>query len=359
MRSPRRDGLGVRALLDTIETQRLGCEMAGSPLYAEVLDAVATDVVAGGPCARLLAPLADAPFADAVILRFLAAVHLLVLDGSDPDLAVHYPSAGGVPGPVVGLAFVAAVARHEARLADLIQLGVQTNEVGRSVALVGGFLELARMGLPLRILEVGASAGLNLCFDRYRYEAGPASYGPGDARVRFVDPWIGRAPTLDTPLEVASRRGCDLRPIDPATDAGRLRLRSLVWPDQPQRRARLDAAMDAVRDLPVPIEQADAVAWLSEQLAEPVPGQMTVVVHSIMFQYLSTDARRALLALLDAAGERADHQAPLAWLRMEPGGDRAETRLTVWPTGATELLATSAFHGPPVAWVTERHLVAR
>lgn len=359
MTSLRPDGPGVSALLDTIETQRAGCEMAGSPLYADLLDAVATDVVHGGVCTRLLAPFAEAPFGDAVLLRLLAAVHLLVLDGSDPGLAAHYPSAGGVPGPAVGLAFLDAVARHEARLADLVHVGVQTNEVGRSVALLGGFVELARLGLPLRILELGASAGLNLRFDRYRYEAGTESFGPADARVRFVDPWIGRVPDLGVTVQVASRQGCDLQPIDPLTEAGRLLLRAYLWPDQPQRRARLDAAIDSARDQPVTIDRADAVTWLSERLAEPAPGQVTVVVHSIMLQYLSAAARQALLGVLESNGAAADHAAPLAWLRMEPGGDRAETRLTLWPTGATELLSAGAFHGPPVAWLAERHLASQ
>lgn len=359
MTSLRPDGPGVSALLDTIETQRAGCEMAGSPLYADLLDAVATDVVHGGVCTRLLAPFAEAPFGDAVLLRLLAAVHLLVLDGSDPGLAAHYPSAGGVPGPAVGLAFLDAVARHEARLADLVHVGVQTNEVGRSVALLGGFVELARLGLPLRILELGASAGLNLRFDRYRYEAGTESFGPADARVRFVDPWIGRVPDLGVTVQVASRQGCDLQPIDPLTEAGRLLLRAYLWPDQPQRRARLDAAIDSARDQPVTIDRADAVTWLSERLAEPAPGQVTVVVHSIMLQYLSAAARQALLGVLESHGAAADHAAPLAWLRMEPGGDRAETRLTLWPTGATELLSAGAFHGPPVAWLAERHLASQ
>ncbi|HEX2575614.1 MAG TPA: DUF2332 domain-containing protein [Aquihabitans sp.] len=353
----RPDDPGRRALLDTIETQRLGCEMAGSPLYADVLDAVATDVVAGGPCARILGPLATAPFGDAVLLRLLAGMHLLVLEGSEPGLAAHYPSVGGTPGPAVGLAFVDAAARHEARLVSLVGLGVQTNEVGRSAVLLGGYLEVARAGLPLRILEVGASAGLNLRFDRYRYEAGDRSFGPATSRVRFVDPWVGAVPDLDGPLQVASRRGCDLDPIDSTTEAGRLRLRSLVWPDQPLRRARLDAAIDVAAEVPVVVDRADAVGWLADRLAEPAPGQVTVVVHSIVFQYLAAASRAELLAVLDAAGARADHDAPLAWLRMEPGGDRAETRLTVWPTGTTELLATSSFHGPPVAWAGGRRPV--
>lgn len=346
---------GMRPLLDVIEVQRFGCEMAGSALYADVLDAVASDVVDGGPCGDLLAPFVEAPFSDAVLLRLLAGVHLLVLDGSEPVLASHYPSVGGAPGEAVGLAFLEAVARHRDRLARSLLQGVQTNEAGRSVALLGGFLELARTGRPLRILEVGASAGLNLRFDRYRYEQGSDAFGPAGSRVRFVDPWVGPSPALGAVVDVASRRGCDLDPIDATTEGGRLRLRSLIWPDQPDRRARLDAAIDVAGELSVTIDRADAVAWLGAQLAGTVPGQLTVVVHSIVLQYLPPSARTAFLAVIDEAGRRADHDAPLAWLRMEPGGDRAETRLNVWPSGTTDLLATSGFHGPPVAWVADRH----
>jgi hypothetical protein len=344
----RPDQPGVGALLETIENQRSGCELAGSPLYADLLDAVAVDVAAGGVCAPLLAPLATAPFGDAVILRLLAAVHLLVLEGEAPALAAHYPSVGGTPGPDAGACFVDEVARHRDRLAEQLGLGVQTNEVGRSVPLLTGYLELARAGLPLRILEVGASAGLNLRFDRYRYEADGSGFGPADSPLRFVDPWLGRSPDLDRTVEVASREGCDRDPIDPCTEAGRLRLRSYLWPDQPQRRARLDAALEVASAWPVAVDRSDAVSWLRGKLDEPVPGCLTVVAHSIVFQYLSTEDRATCLALLDDAGTRATAEAPLAWLRMEPGGEQAEVRLTRWPGGVTELVARSAYHGPPV-----------
>ncbi len=348
MSSTRPDQPGVGALLETIENQRLGCELAGSPLYADLLDVVAADVVAGGVCAPLLAPLAGAPYGDAVILRFLAAVHRLVLEGGAPDLAVHYPSVGGTPGRAVGRCFLAEVARHRDRIAALLQLGVQTNEVGRSVPLLTGYLELAGRGLPLRILEVGASAGLNLRFDRYRYEAGGIGFGPVDSPLRFVEPWVGRAPDLARTIAVASREGADLDPIDPATEAGRLRLRSYLWPDQPQRRARLEAALAVAAATPVRVARADAVGWARDRLREPAPGCLTVVAHSIVFQYLTADDRVAFLAVLDEAGGRATPDAPLAWLRMEPGGDQAELRLTCWPGGPTELVARSSYHGPPV-----------
>lgn len=347
------------SLLSYLELQRVGCETAGSAVYAEVLPAVAADVAAGGPCARILDEVADRPFGDAVVLRFLAGVHALVLDGRAPALAAHYPSAGGIPGPGLAAAVLATVAAHEPELRAAVHAPVQTNEVGRSVALLAGYLELAAAGRPLRILEVGASAGLNLWFDRYRYECpadgdghgGPATFGPVDAPVRFVDPFVGRHPDLGRPVTVAERRGCDLDPVDPRTPAGRLRLRSLVWPDQPERRARLDAALDAVADRPPVVDRADAVTWLGDHLARPAPAMMTVVVHSIVFQYLPPDDRRAFLRLVDDAAARATDDAPFAWLRTEPGGDRAETRLTVWPGGVPRLVATSGYHGPPVAYV--------
>ena len=342
-------------LVETIELQRLGCELAGSPLYAEVLDAVAADVTAGGACARLLVPFAASPFGDAIVLRFLAAVHHSVLAGEEAALAGQYPSAGGRPGPDLGPCFLDAVERLEGDLVERMSWGVQTNEVGRSVVLLGGYQELARRGLPLRILEVGASAGLNLRFDQYRYRSGPAAVGPSHSPLVFSDPWVGRStPDLTAMAPVASRQGCDLDPIDPTTEAGRLRLRSLVWPDQPDRRRRLDLALLVTTAHPVRVDQADALTWLEAHLADAAPDQMTVVTHSIVMQYLPVDARRQLVDLIEDAGRRATVKAPLAWLRMEPGGDRAETRLTRWPGGRTDLLSSSSYHGPPVAWTAPR-----
>ena len=340
----------VLSLAAQIERQRVGCEMAGSPLYGRILAVVADDVAAGGPCRDVLAPYADAPGGDAVILRFLAGVHDLVLAGAAPALAAHYPSVGGRPGADLAATFVATVGDHRDELTEAMTRSVQTNEPGRAVALLAGYLRLAELGLPLRILELGASGGLNLWFDRYRYEADGLAFGPDDAPLRFVDPYRGRAPRLDLDLTVESRRGCDLDPIDVRSDAGRRRLRSLVWPDQPDRRDRLDRAIATVAPLDPMIDRADAVTWLRDHL-EPTPGTCTVVVHSIMLQYLAPDARRDLVDVVDQAGRRATPDAPVAWLRMEPGGDVAETRLTVWPGAVPRSVATSAYHGPPVALV--------
>lgn len=348
------------SLLETIETQRFGCEMSGSDLYSDILRFVADDVAEGGVSAELLEPVASAPFGDAVILRYLAALHLLVLDGRAPGLGRHFPSVGGVPGRGLGADVRRAASDHREEVVRRMAQGVQTNEVGRSAALVGGYLELGRLGLPLRVLEVGSSAGLNLLFDRYRYVGeGRTALGPEASPLVFGRPWFARQPDLGLPLDVVERRGSDVAPIRIDTAEGRLRLRSFVWGDQPERMARLDAALEAAAAEPPPVDTATAPAWLREQLAVPVPGCTTVVSHSIMFQYLSEPERRAMLDAIDAAGRAATPEAPFAWLRLEPGGDQAELRLTTWPGGVAHLLARSSYHGPPVVWLAPEDGVVR
>ncbi len=343
------------SLVALVRAQRRGCAIGGSSLYPTVLDAVLDDLAVDGACRTVLAPFAEERSGAAVVLRFLAAVHELVLDGRAPELAAHYPSAGGTVGPDVGAAFVSTVGAHVEELERRTAEPIQTNEVGRSAALVGAFLVLAGAGLPLRVLEVGASAGLNLRFDHLRYEAGDQAFGPVDSPVRFVEPWRRGRPHLTAELTVAERRGCDVRPLDPAAPADRLRLRACLWPDQPERRARLDGALEVAAAVPAAVDRADAATWAADRLEQVVDGVTTVLVHTIVAQYLAPDSQSALEAAIAAAGERATTRAPFAWLRMEPATEtEAEVRLTLWPKPApvrTHVLARSAFHGPPVTWL--------
>jgi hypothetical protein len=352
-------------VVDALRFQRLGFDLASlsSPLYAAVADAVLRDVDRGGPCARVLAQVDPAldPIPDAVALRFLGALHRVVLRGHAPGLARWYPTAGGsfAPGDDVAPDVVAAVeANHDALVAGLDE-GVQTNEVGRCATLAVGFTALLRrFGTPLRLLEVGSSAGLNLRWDRWRYESGPTAWGDPQARLRFGgDVYRDPAPPVDAPLgpasAVAERLGCDRSPIDASTPEGALLLRSFVWPDQADRVARLDAALAVAAELPVPVDRADAGAWVPARLAEPVEGVATVVFHSIVWQYLPPSSRSAITAAFDGA----DDSSVVAWLRMEPPADPArpaELRLSVRHRGerTDELLATSGYHGRPVMGVT-------
>lgn len=335
-----------------LRQQASWCRALGSPLYTRVLEHAAADVEAHGPCWGALAGHEGDRFGSALALRFMAAVHRLVLEGHAPALARCYPSAGGDAGaPGAWAAFRATVEEHRDRLRALVGRPVQTNEVRRTAALLGGFLLVARTtGLPLRVLEVGASAGLNLRWDHYRYETARAAWGDPGSPVRLSGDFVGGDPPLEVATRVAERAGCDLSPIDPCSSEGQLTLHSFLWADQVERATVLRAALAVARRVPAMVERAEAVAWLGARLAAPAVGLATVVFHSIVLQYLEKEQRARLRALVADAGGRARAAAPLAWLRMEPGGAQAEVRLTLWPGGEERLLATAAFQGGGVRW---------
>jgi hypothetical protein len=341
----------LERVVDVVAFQATACAQSSSPLYGRILDAVVADLRAGGVCADLLTGRGDDPVGSALALRFLGAVHRIVLDGRAPELASFYPSAGGVDQGDPGPAFLRAIDHHRDEVSRRIDDGVQTNEVGRSAVLVGGYAAVARRTrLPLRVLEIGASAGLNLRWDHFAYDTGRGVAGVPDSPVHFESIWEGDPPDLPSSFEVAERVGCDRNPLDATTAEGRRTLMAYVWPDQTHRLARLEAAIEVARRVPATVEQGDAPDWVDARLAEPAPGLATVVVHSIVLQYLSRAARERFRDSVGSAGARATDRAPLAWLRMEPGGDRAEVRLTTWPGGDDRLLGTAGYHGSPVWW---------
>jgi len=224
--------------------------------------------------------------------------------------------------------------------------------VQRCAALLAGFLRVASAtGLPLRVREIGSSAGLNLLFDRWRYELGPHRWGrPGAPLVLRAD-WEGAAPDLGAPLRVASRAGCDVDPIDATSAEDRLRLQSFVWPDQLERHARLRAALAAAQAEPPRVERARAGAWVVRELAARPAGEATVLVQSHLWWYLPEAEREGLLRDVRAAAERAGADRPIAWLRLEgTKPDEAELRLWCWPPGEDRLLGRCHHHGTWVRW---------
>ena len=291
--------------------------------------------------------------ASALALRFLGAVHRLVLEGRAPALARHYPSAGGEAGlEGAWAAFRDTLEQHRDTLRTLVHRPCQTNEVGRSAALFGGFLLVAReTALPLRLLELGASAGLNLRWDHYRYEQGDAGWGDRASPVRLVDVFPDGFPPGGRRCRVVERAGCDPLPLDPCSAEGQITLLSYLWADQRERIALLRGALEVARRVPAAVDASGAPAWLAARLAAPAPGVASVVFHSIVMQYLSAADRRRVASVLAEAGGRATGRAPLAWLRMEPGGEQAEVRLTLWPGGSERLIASAGFHGRPVRWL--------
>lgn len=329
------------------------CERLGSPFTARLLRLLSAEIAAGGPAARLVAAWPGDPVADALALRLAGGLHALVLAGQAPALAACYPPHPAPADAAFLTALQATLAAQEESLRGFLASAPQTNEVGRSAVLLGGFLKIAAAtALPLRLLEIGASAGLNLAWDRFFYRLGAAEWGDPESPVQLRPEWHGPLPPLGAPLSVMAREGCDLAPVPVRDPAQALRLRAYVWPDQHERLARLDGAIVLARQLGTEVAPADALDWLRPRL-RPATGAATVLYHSIMWQYLPEATQQGILALLRAAAAAATPQAPLAWLRFEmpPGGGPAELRLTLWPGGAERRLATAHPHGQRIDWL--------
>lgn len=322
-----------------------------------LLERAAADVDARGPVHAVLAERAGEPPGTALALRFMGAVHRLVLEGRAPDLAAFYPSVGGRREPgEVWPAFRAVVADRRDEIRRLLDGPCQTNDAGRSAALLAGFLWIAReWGLPLRLLEVGASAGLNLRWDQFRYEGAGAAWGDPSSPVRLVDVFDPPPPPLEGTPIITERWGCDPAALDPSEDETRDILRSFVWADQVERLRVLDGALEIARRVPAVVDRAGAGEWTADRLAEPVGGTATVVHHTVVLQYLDAEERQEFEATLRSAGERSTKRAPLGWLRMEPPDWRRsvehEVWLTMWPGGVERRLALAGPHGRPVRWL--------
>lgn len=340
---------------DAFTWQANVCRHMGAPFSGAVISLVGSDDALADALGDLVSE-TDAGDARALLegnypVRVLAAFHYLVLTQADRGLMAAYDRRVDEG---LAEALRAAVAAHPDVFRRYLASAPQTNEVKRSFCLVGGFLTLAaETGLPLRCLEIGASAGLNMNWDLYAYRFGDrARWGPTDRGLTLEGGFSGPLPPVDADCWVVDRAGCDINPLRADDPEDALRLQSFVWADQHERLERLRAALVLARTAGTVVERADAVAWTRDRL-RPVTGVTSVLYHSIFFQYLGPDAAEALVAAIAAAGAAATPSAPVAWLRMEPAVGAAgavELRMTLWPTGQDRRLAFTDPHGGSVSW---------
>jgi hypothetical protein len=289
------------------------------------------------------------PFSDALPLRLTGGLHAIVRGGGAPALAACYPP-NALPDEERLWGALAPVLADPA-LPRWLESAPQTNEVGRSSVLMSGLLVLAgRFPQPMELLELGASAGLNLLLDRYGHDLGGVQAGAPASPLQLKPEWEGAAPP-EAPVAVAARRGVDLHPLDARRDAGSLI--AYVWPDQARRLAQLEAALAVAAEHPPEVDAGDAADWIEARLRERQPAGLTrVVLHSIAFHYFSDGTKARIAAAMESAGAAATAAAPLAWLRFENDeGERISLRLRTWPGGEDRLLADCHPHGSKVEWL--------
>lgn len=334
------------------------CAALGSPFMEALCNAMARDIEDGGPVDRLVKGWAGNPRRDALSLRIAGYLHYAVLGGKAPELAAVYPGAN--PGWTMEAVWPIArdwLTTHERAAKVFMKSPPQTNETRRAIALVPGFLKVASLFPgPMHILELGASAGLNQNWDRFNYNTSRWEL-TGNSDVTIDTDWIGPPPDhIDMSFNVVSRAACDQAPINLAKASAARRLKSYVWPDQPGRLARLDAAIALARRTRVRVDKADAADWLKAKLASRPDEGPTVIFHSVFLQYPPAETRRALQAMIEEAGAEATWERPLAWVCFEPGAffqgpDQVGidpndfiTYLRVWPEGEAYRLVRSDGH---------------
>ena len=348
------------ALIDALKWQGAGCVAMGSAFSGALLDHAAAALNDQPALRAVFAPWRDLSraelFAEAVALRWLGALHDLALEDPPGALAATYPGAGRPGDADQAWPLILGIMETDAaRIAAFMGHEPQTNEVRRSAVLLPGFLTIAAdTGLPMRVLELGASAGLNQLWDQRRYRLRETGeWGPATARLALDIEWRGEPPPLEATVRVEARAACDRKPVDLTDPVQRRRLKAYVWPDQTDRLERLEAAIAETLAAGIVVDAQDAVVWTRHK-ARPCPGVATVVFHSVFFGYMPAESQAALVQALADAGARATPEAPLAWLRMEPPADNPATmelRLTLWPGGEDRRLAVAHPHGAWIEWL--------
>jgi hypothetical protein len=232
--------------------------------------------------------LAESVADDAALVDFIAS---LPPAKRQPQLV--FAAARYLLGTVPGIGQLRdLVGRSQAEMSRVILArATQTNEPARCAVLLPA---LAQLPQPLALIEVGASAGLNLLFDHYSYDYGGhhlAGSDP-DAPTLRVRP-NGRVPLPARIPVIGWRAGLDLSPLDVTNDDDVRWLSCLVWPGEGDRAQRLRAAVATARRNPPAVHRGNLLADLPA-LAARAPAGITVVVYhtSVLYQVDPPDRER-------------------------------------------------------------------
>ena len=315
-----------------------------SPLYRRLAEGIAQD-------AELVALAGRTQPSPPIPNMLLAAAHDLLLAGLDHPLARFYPSltpeaVSGDPLP----AFRDLCLGHAGAITErLASRRVQTNEVARCACLLPA-LALAGSDRPLGLIDVGASAGLHLLWDLYAYEYSDGRrFGPMESRVRLRCELRGPGgPPLPDGVPVATRLGVDIHPVDVRDPDAARWLLALIWPDQPERAARLRAAMEAVAAHPPRLEAGNALDVLPALIAEMPSEAEVCVLHCHTLNQFSPAGRARFAALLAEAG-RSVTEISIEWSAGEPAPRLSLTRYRDGRVQEARLGRCDA-HGEWLAW---------
>jgi hypothetical protein len=190
----------------------------------------------------------------------------------------------------------------------ILARGTQTNEPARCAILLP---VLAQLPQPLALIEVGASAGLTLLYDRYSYDYGGHRLAGSDPQA----PTLRCRPSGPVPLParipaISWRAGLDLSPLDVTSDDDMRWLSCLVWPGEGDRAERLRAAIGTARRRPPVVYRGDLRTDLPALAAQAPAGATVVVCHSSVLYQVAPPGREQFAAAVRGLG--------CTWLSSEP-----------------------------------------
>jgi hypothetical protein len=241
--------------------------------------------------------LANAVADDDVVLDFLSTLPAIK---RQPNLL--FAADRLLVGDVPDIGRLHELVEHRAAELTAVMLArrTQTNEVGRCATLLPA---LALLPEPLALIEVGASAGLVLLPDRYSYDYDGQLLHASDAQAPVLRCQTrGPVPIPPRIPRVAWRTGLDLNPLDVTNDDDVAWLRCLVWPGQPAREERLDAAIETARKDPPEVVRGDLLADLPALVARAPKDCTVVVFHSAVLAYVDPTTRHEFAALTRELG---------------------------------------------------------
>jgi hypothetical protein len=229
-------------------------------------------------------------------------------------------------------------------------------EAGGPAALLAGLFDLVTASgvRRIRLLELGASAGLNLLLDYYTFRGDSWLFGPSDSKVQFVNPVEG--PVHPERFVITRRACCDLNPVDATAADGRLLLTSFIWPFDLDRHKRFSAALAVATMHPVRIDKASASKWLPRMLAAD-QDELPVVWHSITQMYWPIEEVAAVESILTSYGaQRRLGEVSMEFDLRDLQGAKPEVRTRLWSPNAVStprqrMIGTAHHHGVPVTLV--------
>ncbi len=246
-------------------------------------------------------------------------------------------------------AFRAFVLTRADDVIELIQSRrTQANEVGRCSLFLPA---IGSIEGPIALIEVGSSAGLNLLLDQYSYDYGPAGrVGEGEVVLRCEA--RGPVPVPRRLPDVIYRRGIDVSPVDVRDEEAVRWLEACVWPGRPERMDALRGAVEMARSDPPEIVQGDLVDELEGVLQDVPVGARTVIFHSMVLIYVSSEKIARFTELVyEHDVEWLSFEAPwilpnVRWSKRPPP-DRA----AFLGRNGRELVAYAHPHGRWIEWL--------